>query len=63
MRVEKIYWSLVEGIPKKEKGTLESYIGNVDIWKPNINRRLTGHKKSRQKSGNKKKALSLHINF
>ena len=59
-QVDKIYWALVEGVPKKEKGILESYIGNVDIWKPNINRRLTTQKKSEQNSGNKKKAITFY---
>ena len=59
-QVEKVYWALVEGVPKKEKGILESYIGNVDIWKPNINRRLIGQKKSRQNSANKRKALTFY---
>ena len=35
--VEKIYWALVEGVPKKEEGILESYISNADIWKPRGN--------------------------
>ena len=35
-RVEKVYWAFVEGVPKKEKGILESYIGDEDIWKPSI---------------------------
>ena len=58
-QVDKIYWALVEGVPKKEKGILESYIGNVDIWKPSIDRGLIGQKKSRQNSANKKKALTF----
>ena len=44
-QVEKIYWALVEGVPKKEKGILESYIGDVDIWKPSINLGLIEQKK------------------
>ncbi len=59
-QVEKIYWALVEGVPKKEKGILESFIGNVDIWKPSINRGLIEQKKSRQNSANKKKALTSY---
>jgi 23S rRNA pseudouridine955/2504/2580 synthase len=59
-QVEKIYWALVEGVPKKEKGILESYIGNGDIWKPSINRGLIEQKKSRQNSANKKKALTFY---
>ena len=34
--VKKIYWALVEGVPQKKEGKLESYIGKTDIWKPNI---------------------------
>ena len=59
-QVEKIYWALVEGVPKKEKGILESYIGNVDIWKPSINRGLIEQKKIRQNNANKKKALTFY---
>ena len=59
-QVEKIYWALVEGVPKKEKGILESYIGAVDIWKPRNNLRLIEQKKSRQYNDNKKKALTLY---
>ncbi len=59
-QVEKIYWALVEGVPKKEKGILESYIGTIDIWKPNINRGLIGQKKSRRNSDNKKNALTFY---
>ena len=59
-QVEKIYWALVEGVPKKEKGILESYIGEVDIWKPRSNLGLIEQKKSRQYNNNKKK-LSLSI--
>ncbi len=59
-QVEKIYWALVEGVPKKERGVLESYIGNVDIWKPSINRGLIEQKKSRQNNANKKKALTSY---
>ena len=59
-KVEKIYWALVEGVPKKEKGILESYIGDVDIWKPRNNLRLTEQKKGRQYKDNKKKALTLY---
>ena len=59
-QVEKIYWALVEGVPKKEKGILESYIGNVDIWKPSINLGLIEQKKSRQYDANKKKALTFY---
>ena len=59
-QVEKVYWALVEGVPKKEKGILESYIGKVDIWKPSINRGLTEQKKSRRNNANKKKALTFY---
>ena len=59
-QVEKVYWALVEGVPKKEKGILESYIGDVDIWKPSINLGLTEKKKSRQYNANKKKALTFY---
>ena len=59
-QVEKIYWALVEGVPKKEKGILKSYIGNVDIWRPSINRGFIEQKKSRQNSANKKKALTFY---
>ena len=59
-QVEKVYWALVEGVPKKEKGILESYIGDVDIWKPSINLRLIEQKKSRQHKSNKKKALTFY---
>ena len=59
-QVEKIYWALVEGVPKKEKGILESDIGNVDIWKPSVNRELIEQKKSRRNNANKKKALTSY---
>ena len=59
-QVEKVYWALVEGVPKKEKGILESYIGDVDIWKPSINLGLIEQKKSRQYNANKKKALTFY---
>ncbi len=59
-QVEKTYWALVEGLPKKEKGVLESYIGTVDIWKPSINRGLTEQNKRRQNKANKKKALTFY---
>ncbi len=59
-QVEKVYWALVEGVPKKEKGILESYIGDVDIWKPSINLGLIEQKKSRQYKSNKKKALTFY---
>ena len=59
-QVEKIYWALVEGVPKKEKGILESDIGHIDIWKPSINRELIEQKKSRRNNANKKKALTFY---
>ena len=59
-QVEKVYWALVEGVPKKEKGKLESYIGDVDIWKPSINLGLIEQKKSSQYNANKKKALTFY---
>ena len=59
-QVEKVYWALVEGVPKKEKGILESYIGNVDIWKPSINQGLKEKKKSRRNNANKKKAITFY---
>ena len=59
-QVEKVYWALVEGVPKKEQGILESYIGDVDIWKPSINLGLIEQKKSRQYNANKKKALTFY---
>ena len=59
-QVEKIYWALVEGVPKKEKGILERDIGHVDIWKPGINRQLIEQKKSRRNNANKKKALTFY---
>ena len=59
-QVEKVYWALVEGVPKKEKGILESYIGDGDIWKPSINLGLIEQKKSRQYNSNKKKALTFY---
>ena len=58
--IEKIYWALVEGVPEKKEGKLESYIGKVDIWKPNTQQDFTGEKKSEWKKGNKKKALSYY---
>ncbi len=58
--VEKVYWALVEGVPKREKGILESYIGDVDIWKPSINLGLIEKKKRAQYNANKKKALTFY---
>ena len=59
-QVEKIYWALVEGVPKKEKGILERDIGHVDIWKPGTNRQPVEQKKSRRNNANKKKALTFY---
>ena len=59
-QVEKVYWALVEGVPKREKGILESYIGDLDIWKPSINLGLIEQKKSRRYNANKKKALTFY---
>ena len=59
-QVEKIYWALVEGVPKKEKGILESYMGNVDIWKPSMNPGLIEQKKSRRNNTDKRKALTFY---
>ena len=57
--IEKVYWALVEGVPKKEEGIVESYIGKVDIWKPNFQKdpilEESGWKKVK-----KKKALSYY---
>ena len=57
--VEKVYWALVEGVPKKEEGTVESFIGEEDIWKPKVQRDYTGEKGASNKA-NKKKALSYY---
>ncbi len=59
-QVEKVYWALVEGVPKREKGILESYIGDLDIWKPSINLGLIEQKKSSQYNANKKKSLTFY---
>lgn len=57
--IEKVYWALVEGVPKKQEGKLESYIGEEDIWKPKIQRDPVGGK-SAWKKENKKKALTYY---
>ena len=59
-QVEKIYWALVEGVPKKEEGIIESYIGNVDVWKPSIDRVLIEQKKSMRDNANKKQAITFY---
>ena len=57
--IEKVYWALVEGVPKKEEGKLESSIGEEDIWKPSIQRDPIGEKSGLNKT-NKKKAISYY---
>ena len=57
--IMKVYWALVEGVPKKEEGKLESYIGEEDIWKPNIKRDPIGEKTGWNKA-DKRKALSYY---
>ena len=57
--IEKVYWALVEGVPKKEEGKLENYINEKDIWKPKI-RRDPIEKKSGWNKLNRKKALSYY---
>ena len=57
--IEKVYWALVEGVPRKEEGIVESYIGKVDIWKPNFQKELIQEKSSWNRE-NKKKALSYY---
>ena len=58
-QVEKIYWALVGGVPKKEEGILESFISKGDIWKPGGNDSID-QKQSRLDKGNKKKALTYY---
>ena len=58
--VEKIYWALVEGVPKKEEGILESYISNADIWKPRGNNSTIDQKQSGLDRGYKKKAKTFY---
>ena len=57
--IEKVYWALVEGVPKKEEGKLESSIGEEDIWKPSIQSDPIGEKSGSNKA-NKKKAISYY---
>ena len=57
--IEKVYWALVEGVPRKEEGIVESYIGKLDIWKPNFQKELIQEKSSWNRE-NKKKALSYY---
>jgi len=55
-QVEKIYWALVGGVPKKEEGILESFISKEDIWKPRGNNSTIDQKQSGLDKGYKKKA-------
>ena len=57
--IEKVYWALVEGVPKKEEGIVESYIGKEDIWRPDLKKDLSEEKRTWDK-GNKKKAISYY---
>ena len=57
--IEKVYWALVEGVPRKEEGIVESYIGKLDIWRPNFQKDLFQEKNSWTKE-NTKKALSYY---
>ena len=57
--IEKVYWALVEGVPRKEEGIVESYIGKLDIWRPNFQKDLFREKSSLNKE-NTKKALSYY---
>ena len=57
--VEKVYWALVEGVPRKKEGIVESYIGKLDIWRPNFQKDLDREKRSWNKE-NTKKALSYY---
>ncbi len=58
--VEKVYWALVKGVPKKDEGKLETYIGRADIWKPNIKNKFIGRKKISSYDENKKRALTYY---
>ena len=55
-QVEKIYWALVGGVPKKEEGILESFISKGDIWKPRGNNSTIDQKQRGLDKGYKKKA-------
>ena len=59
-QVEKIYWALVGGVPKKEQGILESFISKEDIWKPRRNNSAIDQKQIRLDEGNKKKAQTFY---
>ncbi len=57
--IEKVYWALVEGVPRKKEGIVESYIGKLDIWKPNFQKDGFREKSSWNKETTKK-ALSYY---
>ena len=57
--IEKVYWALVEGVPRKKEGIVERYIGNVDIWKPNFQKDPIKEKIGWSR-GKNKKALSYY---
>tara|TARA_B100000963_G_scaffold320656_1_gene303349 strand:- start:855 stop:1835 length:981 start_codon:yes stop_codon:yes gene_type:complete len=57
--IEKVYWALVEGVPRKEEGIVESYIGKLDIWSPNFQKDRF-REKSRWNKETTKKALSYY---
>ncbi len=57
--IEKVYWALVEGVPKKEESIVESYIGKEDIWRPDFQKDLIDEKRTWDK-GKKKKAVSYY---
>ena len=59
-KVEKIYWALVGGVPKKEEGILESFISKGDIWKPRRNNSTIDQKQSGLDKGYKKKAQTYY---
>ena len=59
-KVEKIYWALVAGVPKKEEGILESFISKGDIWKPRENNRTIDQRKSEGDKENKKQAQTYY---
>ena len=58
--IEKVYWALVEGVPRKEEGIVESYIGKLDIWRPNFQKKDFFREKSSWTKENTKKALSYY---
>ena len=59
-KVEKIYWALVGGVPKKEEGILESFISKGDIWKPRGNNSTIDQKQRELDKGYKKKAQTYY---